>query len=1054
MRLDSYNTQVLSKMQVATAISVMLIWLCCLHSAHAATQIRTPNTCSSVGGAGPSWNSTAQAQTNDGQYAIVTIDGSASEYLQCTNYGFAIPLGATINGITVNIERASDRDSNGGSRDEAVRTVKGGVIGTADRASAAVYTTTDTVQPHGGAADMWGQTWTVADINASNFGAAFRTIKPTSNGPEHDVRVDLIEITVDYTPDTAPPTITGIGSYCGGANQLLLTFSEILNTASAQTTSNYAVSGGVSVTSAVLQSDGRTVLLRTSAMPAGSYTLSVSGVTDLAGNPIVAGTQPVTVNGLLASGGIKGSYYTGTSDQFPGTPIERIDGTINFNWGNGIPIAGVSQDSFSVRWMGYVIPPFTGSYVLRTTTDDGVRLYLDGQLLIDDWNDQAASNNDVAVTLSAGRYYALQMDYYENAGQAVAQLFGNYNNTGFQPVPSANLFYCQSQATVTPGRFDAFDTATAVNATAGFITTKIAASTFNLDLIALNTATPAAIQTNFTGDVKVELLGNIATGITLGSGNCPQTSTVLGTSTATFAAADQGRKNNVQFDTTAYAELANAWRDVRVRISYPATGTATVVSCSGDNFAIRPASLSSVLARDQDWTTAGTARSLNNTSVNGGNVHKAGRPFSISAEARNSANTITSNYNGTPALSAVPCDGSGSGCTVNVGTVSAASWTAASGVVSTGTANYSEVGTFGLRLEDTSFAVVDNSDGSTAAQRNIPLSATVLVGRFVPDYFEVAVASGNTPQFKTFNDATCASRSFTYIGQPFGYVTVPRAVITARNASGVATANYQNAWWKITGTGVQQTYASVSGTVTGVNINAPEVVANNNNTGTGTITVDAGDLVRFNRNTTTPQASFNANIVLTVAASDTSESSGTITTATPAVFNGGGTGIEFDAGNAFHYGILKLSNAHGSELLSLPVPAQVQYWNGSGFVTNTADHCTSIAASAVSMSNFQKNLNACETTTTFGGRFANGKGSLVLSAPGANNTGSVDLRINLASESGNACVPPSSNITATSAAQDYLRGKSAGSYEADPGGRASFGVRKSGPVIYTREIYY
>lgn len=1022
-------------------------------TAGAATQAAFPSTCISTGTGDVGWSNTARAETNDGQYATARLNGETSEFLRCTGYGFTIPPGAIINGITVSIERASSRTSNGGSRDHAVRIVKGGTIGTVDKSSATSYSDVDAVQAYGGAADLWGQIWTPTDINAANFGAAFKAIKPSGNGPDHFVSVDYIEIVVDYTIDTIPPTVTGISSYCGGINQLLVTFSESVSAATAQNAGNYVLSGGISVTSATLQPDGMSVLLRTSAMPAGSYTLTMSGVSDLAGNAIAVTSQTVTVNGVLTPG-IKGAYYTGISDQFPGTPVERIDATINFNWGTGVPgVAGIPADLFSVRWTGYVLAPATGSYVLRTNSDDGVRLYVDGQNLIDNWTDHAATINDSpAVTLNAGQYYALQMDYYENGGQAVAQLSGNYNNTGFQIVPAGYLYHCQAQVAVTPGSFNAFEASTAPGSTTGPITTKISATSFNLDLIALNTATPVAIQTNFTGDVKVELLGNTSTGIALDGDNCPQTFSVLGSSTATFVAGDQGRKTNIPFSTALYSETANAWRDVRVRISYPATGTATVVSCSTDNFAIRPASFNSIVATDQDWSTAGLARGLSNTSVTGGNVHKAGRPFTISAEARNSAGVITTNYNGTPSLGAVSCSGSGSGCTLSVGTVSAASWTASSGIVSTGTATYSEVGTFGLQLQDTTFAEVDNADGTTPVQRNVPVSATVLVGRFVPDHFDVTVDAGITPVLKTFNDTACVSRSFTYIGQPFGYLTVPRAIITARNAAGAATINYQNSWWKITGADVQQTYTSISGTISGVTMNTPSIVANNNNTGTGTITVDAGDLIRFDRNTTAPQAAFNANIVLNIAATDPNETSGTITSATTAVFNGGGPGIAFDSGNEFRYGVLKLSNAHGSELLGLPVPTEVRYWNGSNFVLNTVDHCTSLAANNVSLNNFQKNLIACETSASISGRFASGRGNLVMSKPGAGNSGSVDLRVNLNGASGNACVI-GAIVGATTANKDYLRIKSGGTYTADPSARASFGMRNSGPIIYIREMY-
>ena len=163
-------------------------------------------------------------------------------------------------------------------------------------------------------------------------------------------------------------------------------------------------------------------------------------------------------------------------------------------------------------------------------------------------------------------------------------------------------------------------------------------------------------------------------------------------------------------------------------------------------------------------------------------------------------------------------------------------------------------------------------------------------------------------------------------------------------------------------------------------------------------------------------------------------------TTTPALFDGGGTGIAFDAGNQFRYGRLTLNNAHGSELLDLPVPLATQYWNGTTFVANVADNCTSIAAANISLGNFQKNLSAGETTVSISGRFTAGKSNLKLSKPGAGNNGSVDLTVNLG---------------ATGADKTYLRGKWSGSnYDQNPSRRATFGIYKSADeFIYMREIY-
>ena len=580
---------------------------------------------------------------------------------------------------------------------------------------------------------------------------------------------------------------------------------------------------------------------------------------------------------------------------------------------------------------------------------------------------------------------------------------------------------------LTPGRFNAYETSTAAGAITGVIKTKIAGASFSLDLVALN-STKTAILTSFTGEVKVELLNTQDNSGTLDANNCRSSWSSIQTRSPNpiFLTADNGRK------TVSFQEN-NAWRDVRVRVTHPATGTATAIGCSTDNFAIRPASLNAA-ATDADWQTAGTARALNNTSATGGNVHKAGRPFTLTATAVNAQSpaVTTSNYNGSPTVAALACTLPTPTC--SNGNLTVGTWSG-NGTVTSSTADYSEAGSFNLILEDQTFASVDETDSSTI-ERYFS-SGTLATGRFVPNHFVLSTA--NTPTLKTFNDSTCATRSFTYIGQPFGYVTAPQALIAAQNSAGDTTTNYNGALWRPT---AAYTYTPAAATLDTSMTTAPALASNNN--GTGTSTVAGTDVLAYVRSLTTPQALFTANMSLSLSVADSSEAAvtgnGTVSTTTTAVFNGGGTGIAFDAGNEFRYGRLKLDNAHGSELLDLPVPLVAQYWNGTTFVANAADNCTSIAAANISLGNFQKNLSAGETTVSISGRFTAGKSNLKLSKPGVGNNGSVDLTVSLG---------------ATGANKTYLRGKWSGSnYDQNPSSRATFGIYKSADeFIYMREIY-
>jgi hypothetical protein len=591
---------------------------------------------------------------------------------------------------------------------------------------------------------------------------------------------------------------------------------------------------------------------------------------------------------------------------------------------------------------------------------------------------------------------------------------------------------CGGAPPAAPSGFNAFESATAANSVTGVIRTKVAASAFALDVVALKSS-GMAVETTFVGDVKLELVDASS------AGSCGAYALIRNLGTLTFATANQGRK------TLAGISEPNAWPNARIRMTYPATGAPTVTACSTDNFAIRPASFGGVTVSDADSVTAGTARTLYNTAVNGGNVHKAGQPFRIAATARNATGAATTNYAGTPSSSLTACVLPSASCTL--GGLATGTWANASGTVTTSDASYSEVGAFTMKLVDTSFAAVDAADGSTAAEMNIE-SAAFDVGRFVPDHFDLTTAS--VPEFKTFNDTTCATRSFTYVGQPFGYVTLPQATITAKNAAGGGTTNYSGALWKLAPAGVTQVYAAVTGTPDTGLVGTPTV--SETGSGVGTLTANAADVIAFSRST--PIVPFAADISLTTSILDDAEiaiaGNDVIDTAAPALFSS----MAFDSGNEIRFGRLALSNAHGSELLDLPVPIETQFWNGSGFTRNTADACTQLAAANVVLSNWKRDLNACETSVSLSGRFVAGRGNLKLSKPGAGNTGSVDLTLNLtAIAGGSTCggIP----TAATAASQTWLQGPwSGGAYDQNPAARASFGLyRGSKSLIYLREMY-
>ncbi len=136
-------------------------------------------------------------------------------------------------------------------------------------------------------------------------------------------------------------------------------------------------------------------------------------------------------------GGVKGQYYKGMN--FESLVLTRTDPQINFNWGAAAPDPVVGIDQFSVRWTGEVEAAFTETHTFYTNSDDGVRLWIDGQQLVDNWTDHGATENSGKIDLVAGSAYSLQMEMYENGGSAVAELRWSSPHTPKQLIPQAAL---------------------------------------------------------------------------------------------------------------------------------------------------------------------------------------------------------------------------------------------------------------------------------------------------------------------------------------------------------------------------------------------------------------------------------------------------------------------------------------------------------------------------------------------------------------------------------------------------------------------------------------
>lgn len=375
----------------------------------------------------------------------------------------------------------------------------------------------------------------------------------------------------------------------------------------------------------------------------------------------------------------------------------------------------------------------------------------------------------------------------------------------------------------------------------------------------------------------------------------------------------------------------------------------------------------------------------------------AGQPFNATVTAMNACGTpaATPNFDGTVTItSSNPQPGIGNAMAINT-TLSGFSNGAASINLT-----WDEVGTIDLN------ANLANYLGSTLSVSGTQAGA----GRFHPAYFDTAVTQG----CGTFTYA--GSTAPVKAGQPF------TVTVTANKAGGGITANYAGA------VNAYLTTLSNAGVTAGLANNTIAAASFANGVGSANVTYEVA----------TPQTAL---LTLTLRAIDSD---------TPAVSSSGYT----EGTTEIRSGRARISNAHGSELLALPIPFRAEYWN-NGWVLNSADSCSgdgllggtvSVALSALPATCVQDTGSpglsgaGCAAAGPAGQRFKEGgiagfagNFNLWLKAPGAGNTGAV---------------------TVTGMVPAWLQYPWSGGAAINPVARATFGVYKGGDeFIYQRENY-
>ncbi len=151
--------------------------------------------------------------------------------------------------------------------------------------------------------------------------------------------------------------------------------------------------------------------------------------------------------------GLAGHYFNGQN--FETEVFARTDATIDFNWLEGSPNPSVTNDNFSVRWKGQIEPRYTDFYTFFLNSDNGRRLWINGELIIDKWLADWGTEYSGQINLVAGQKYDIELDYFEAVGGANCKLSWSSYLQNREVIPQSQLY---SQEIITALSDDQFST--------------------------------------------------------------------------------------------------------------------------------------------------------------------------------------------------------------------------------------------------------------------------------------------------------------------------------------------------------------------------------------------------------------------------------------------------------------------------------------------------------------------------------------------------------------------------------------------------------------------
>src|SRR3954453_5848538 len=147
--------------------------------------------------------------------------------------------------------------------------------------------------------------------------------------------------------------------------------------------------------------------------------------------PVVFADSPTPAHGL------KAEYFD--NEDFTGDVAERVDPTIDFAWEGVSPADGIAAHTFSVRWTGTITPRYSEHYTFTTRSDDGIRVTIGGQQVIENWTEHAVKTNTGEIDLEADTPYEITVEFYEHDGRPEASLAWQRDSQPFEIVPEERL---------------------------------------------------------------------------------------------------------------------------------------------------------------------------------------------------------------------------------------------------------------------------------------------------------------------------------------------------------------------------------------------------------------------------------------------------------------------------------------------------------------------------------------------------------------------------------------------------------------------------------------